>query len=70
MKDPVIEEAVSNALKELAAQIDWEVMVGFYLENGWTKVERSPFVSNNEAVDIKVWIDESCNGKVASRGRV
>lgn len=70
MKDSIIEDMVSRASKELMDQIDWEVMAGFYIEIGWTRVERSPFVNNKEAVDIKYWIENNCQGTVSSRGRV
>lgn len=69
-RDHIIEDAVSKAAKELADQIDWEIMAGFYTEIGWTRVERSPFVNNKEAVDIRYWIDNNCKGNVSSRGFV
>ena len=64
-----IEEDITNSMaKELADEIDFEIIAGMLQEMGWTKVKRSPFVSNEEAVDIRYWIDEHITGEVQSRG--
>ena len=61
-------EIVDNMAKELADEIDFEIIADMLQEMGWIKVKRSPFVSNKQAVDIRYWVDEHATGAVKSRG--
>ena len=65
LSDIVAEEMA----KEVAAEIDFEILADILVECGWTKVIRSPFFNNEEAVDIRYWVNEQIKGNVQSRGR-
>lgn len=67
--DVSIEEEITKTLSaEIAAEIDFEVLADILCWSGWTRVKRSPYVTEKEAYDIKQWIKHHCKGQVKSHG--
>jgi hypothetical protein len=60
-----LEQEIANKLaKEIADQIDWNILSEILIEQGWNKVIREPLVNE----DVKGWIDLVRIGKVHSLG--
>jgi hypothetical protein len=64
-----IEEAVNRAAKDLAEDIDFDVLASLYKDMGWTEVEFSPRQSQERVAEIKEWLDKNCKGYKMSRGK-
>lgn len=62
-----IEEAVKRASKELADEIDFDLLATLYLEMGWTEVKFNPKRTALEAWHIREWLNANCVGHRASR---
>ena len=56
--------------KEIADEIDWEIMADLMVQYGWTKLKFNPLRGVEEAYDIHEWINTHAIGKVQSRGNV
>jgi hypothetical protein len=55
--------------KELAREIDREVLWGMLTGMGWTRVMLSRLQDNRHAVDITYWLEEYCQGAYEREGR-
>ena len=62
------EEIINKAGKDMAREIDREVLWGLFEGAGWTRFKISRFTDNMHAVDISFWLDENCRGKVERNG--
>ena len=49
--------------KQISNHIDWEILADVKISGGWTCVKLDRYLSNEHAVDIKIWIEENCTGK-------
>ena len=58
------QEIADNLAKEIADQIDWNILAEILLSNGWTKVIREPIFNE----DVKGWLDTVRIGHVRSMG--
>lgn len=64
-----LEEQISSQLaKELAADIDRQLLWGWLKEAGWTYVKIPRFQDNFHAIDIQYWIEENRIDKVLTAG--
>ena len=66
----VLEQQIKDRLaKEIANDIDreilWYMMIGF----GWTLVMISRLTDNNHAIDITYWLEDNCKQSYERRGR-
>ena len=55
--------------KELAREIDREVLWGMLTGMGWTRVMLSRLQDNKHAIDITYWLEENCQGAYEREGR-
>ena len=62
------EEIINKAGKEMAREIDREILWGLFEGIGWTRFKISRLTDNMHAVDISFWLDENCRGKVERNG--
>jgi hypothetical protein len=62
------EELLDKAGKEMAREIDREILWGLFEGIGWTRFKISRFTDNMHAVDISFWLDENCRGKIERNG--
>lgn len=52
-------DQLEAASKKLAADVDFEVLSHYFVEDGWTRVTIDRFTDNHHAIDIRVWLDEN-----------
>ena len=62
------EEILDKAGKDMAREIDREVLWGLFEGIGWTRFKISRLTDNNHAVDISYWLDKNCKGKFERNG--
>ena len=67
MKD-LQEEILNKAGKEMAREIDREVLWGMLKDIGWRRVMLDRLTDNNHAVDITHWLAEHCKHAFERRG--
>jgi hypothetical protein len=60
---------IEEKSKELAREIDREVLWGMLTGMGWTRVMLSRLQDNRHAVDITYWLEENCQGAYERNGR-
>lgn len=63
------EDLAQKISKELAQEIDNELLADIYVAYGWTKVENQFYYNAKHAVDISYWIANHCQGKATRIGR-
>ena len=63
------EEILNKAGKEMAREIDREVLWGMLKEIGWTRVMLDRLQDNNHAVDITYWLEENVKNPFERNGR-
>jgi hypothetical protein len=57
------EEQITAIAKQMAEEIDFQVLSSFFIKDGWTRVELARFTNNNNAIDIADWAEEHCKDK-------
>ena len=57
------EDILDKMSKQISNHIDWEILADVKISGGWTCVKLDRYLSNEQAVDIKIWIEENCIGK-------
>jgi hypothetical protein len=62
------EELLDKAGKEMAREIDREMLWGMLKDIGWRRVMLDRFTDNNHAVDITHWLAEHCKHAFERRG--
>ena len=62
------DEIIEQAGREMAEEIDREILWGLFEGIGWTRFKLSRFTDNNHAVDISFWLDENCKGNFERNG--
>ena len=63
------EQQVNEAAKQLAEDIDFEVLTSLFIESGWTKVVLAPMTwEESDAIDL--WIHKNIKGQHIDRGLV
>ena len=62
------EEIINKAGKEMAREIDREILWGLFEGIGWTRFKISRLTDNMHAVDISFWLDENCKGQFERNG--
>ena len=63
------EEILNKAGKEMAREIDREVLWGMLKEIGWTRVMLDRLQDNKHAVDITYWLEENVKNPFERNGR-
>lgn len=62
------EEILNKAGKEMARDIDREVLWGLFEDIGWTRFKISRLTDNNHAIDITNWLLDNCKGQFERNG--
>jgi hypothetical protein len=62
------EEILNQAGKEMAREIDREVLWGMLKDLGWRRVMLDRFTDNNHAVDITYWLEANCKNPFERSG--
>ena len=63
------EEMIAKAGKEMANEIDREVLWGMLQNIGWKRVMLNRLQDNNHAVDITLWLEENIKYPFERNGR-
>lgn len=64
-----LEEQVSTELaKELAQELDRQMMWGWLKEAGWVHVKLSRYRDNMHAIDIRIWVEENRTDEILTAG--
>ena len=63
------EEILNQAGKDMAREIDREVLWGMLKDLGWRRVMLDRFTDNNHAVDITYWLEENIKNPFERNGR-
>jgi hypothetical protein len=63
------DEMIGQAGKEMAREIDREVLWGMLEGLGWTRVMLPRLIDNNHAVDITHWLAANCKHSFERSGR-
>jgi hypothetical protein len=63
------EEMIAKAGKEMANEIDREVLWGMLEGMGWHRVMLPRLIDNNHAVDIAHWLALNCKNSHERNGR-
>jgi len=58
-----------QAAKQIADDIDREILWGMLQGIGWTRVMLPRFIDNHHAIDITNWLEETCKHGVERSGR-
>jgi len=62
------EEVLDKAGKEMAREIDREVLWGLFEGVGWTRFKISRLTDNNHAIDITNWLSDNCQDQFERNG--
>ena len=63
------EELLNKAGKQMANDIDREILWGMLQGIGWTRVMLPTYSSNKQAIDILCWLEDNCKESYERRGR-
>lgn len=58
-----IEQMVEEFAKDMAREIDFDVMAKTLVSAGWTLIVLEPFNSRKNSVDIANWVSDHISGK-------
>ena len=65
-----LEEEIKNQMsKDIADEIDFEIIAGMLIEMGWHLVELETLKTNQHAIDILEWCEANSKHKYQCRGR-
>ena len=62
------EELLNKAGKEMAREIDREILWGMLKDIGWRRVILDRFTDNKHAVDITYWLEANCKNPFERSG--
>lgn len=62
------DQIMERATKEIADQIDFDVLASLLSECGWTKVELPRFSDRFHAIDIDIWTQKYITHQVKNLG--
>ena len=65
----VEKEMLERAGKEMAQDIDKEILWSMLEDIGWTRVMLPRLIDNHHAIDIRYWLEENCKNAYERRGR-
>jgi len=62
------EEILNKAGKDMAREIDREILWNLFEGLGWTRFKISRLTDNNHAIDITNWLLDNCKGQFERNG--
>jgi len=63
------DEIAENIAKEMADDIDFEIMKELLIESGWYVIELLSLGSREQSIDIKDWVTKNCKRGFIARGK-
>ena len=63
------EAYIEKAGKQMAQEIDREILWGMLEGMGWIRVMLSTYHSNEQAIEIMCWLEDNCKGSHERHGR-
>ena len=63
------EQITEDSGKEMAREIDREILWGMLEGLGWTRGMLPRLIDNNHAIDITHWLEANCKNAVERNGR-
>lgn len=63
------DEYIDRAAKELASDIDFEILTSMFIESGWTKIVLKP-MTWEQGVEVDTWVETNVKGLFQTRGLV
>ena len=67
--DDLEQEIITGMGKQLANDIDREVLWGMLEGIGWTRVMLPRLIDNDHAIDITIWLEANCKHPFERSGR-
>lgn len=67
--DGLEQEIITGMGKQMANEIDREILWGMLEGMGWTRVMLPRLVDNNHAIDITYWLENNCKHPHERSGR-
>lgn len=64
----LMDEVMDRLAKEMAEEIDFDVIATIKIKDGWHSVKLDRFKNNNHAIDIRYWAEEHSNSGFINRG--
>ena len=61
------DQMIETLSKEIAEEIDWEILADVFKQCGWVTISFNPIMSKVQASSIKQWLNENCKGHFRSR---
>ena len=69
MKKTLSEEVIDSAAKEMADDIDFEVLTNLFIESGWVKVVLEPMTWEH-GYEVDSWVEKNVKDSFQTRGLV
>jgi len=63
------QEIIESKAKEIAEEIDREILWGMLQGMGWKRLILPTLIDNKHAIDITIWLEENCQGSYERNGR-
>ena len=63
------QEIMEKLSKEIAQEVDFDILSDLLVYSGWVKIELDTLENNNNAIDMSEWLDINCKHKVNRLGR-
>lgn len=57
------EDILDDISNSIAKEMDWHIIADVLVSSGWTSIQIKRFRNNEEAVDIKEWLEQNCAGE-------
>ena len=57
------EDILDDMSNSIAKEMDWHIIADVLVSSGWTSIQIKRFRNNEEAVDIKEWLEQNCTGE-------
>ena len=67
--DDLEQEIITGMGKQMANEIDREILWGMLEGLGWTRVMLPRLIDNNHAIDITYWLEANCKHPFERSGR-
>jgi hypothetical protein len=61
------DQMMENLSKEIAEEIDWEILADIFKACGWVTITFNPRMSDVRAHLVKEWLKKNCKGHYRSR---
>lgn len=53
---------------EMSRSMDFEIIADVMCRIGWNRIDLDRYTDNHHAIDVRVWVEENCQGEHRSNG--